>query len=187
MAGQLQVANADITVALTEIADLGRDLLRNHKEAVQRGDTQLAQTEKDALASIKAALIHMEAIKRQMARNLRCLGENQSVSITADAREKLDVCYDNLKIQNNDLKQQVITLQRSIDLADPHWATQHADAAREIDSLYYERLGIYGRVMQFIKHSSQDVSADEKECNELALSLDKEADQLRTTETMIEE
>jgi hypothetical protein len=181
MIGEIQIANAQITEMVTELVRLCNKLLETYQEAVNRGDVELAQKKKDALASIDAALIHMSAIKTEMAANIRCLGQ-----APAD-EEKFKLCFHGLETENNDLRVQVRNLKSSIDVADPHWISRHAEEARQIYSLYYEKLAIAGRVLVFTTHSIfQSVPLVEPgKCEQLAASLDAEANQLKDLEVSI--
>ncbi len=189
MLGEIQIANAQVTEMLTGFFHLCNNLLGTYNEAVKRGDVELAQKKRDALVSIDTALIHMSTIKKQMGANIRRLGENQARP-DDDARSEFDLCFDNLNTENNDLEAQVGNLKSSIDLADPHWISRHPEDARQIDNLYYEKLGIHGRVLQFIHRSRHgiiihNVSVEPNECKQLAGSLDAEAHRLINLEAPI--
>src|SRR5262245_32450363 len=64
-----------------------------------------------------------------MAANIRCLGENAKPD--AAAQSKSELCFHDLKTENNDLEAQVRRLKSGIDLADPHWVSGHAEAHPE--------------------------------------------------------
>lgn len=184
-----QPANADWSDAVKAIAGLVSHALDFYKDAMKNADEKLKQDKKDALASVDANLIHILTLKKQMAISARCLGTNAGKSDEA-AVHKSNLCYQNLNQQNTDLSRYVRDLKQSIDLVDPNWARDHKDAFQSIDDLYYEKLGMSNRTLQFARSSthgiiSKSVSVNAAECKQLADDLDAEAANLNEIEVRL--
>jgi hypothetical protein len=178
-------AHADWTDAVTALSNLCNHLLTIYDNTKRAGDEKLIQQKKDALASINTALIHMSTLKKQMAKNVRCLGENAG-STESGAHQKFIQCADDLSVENVELKNRVSELKHNIDLIDPQWAQNHGDEIRKIDDLYYQKVGVENRTLLFLRLSdrgaSHSVQIVANECEKLSNDLDAEAEHLDTAE-----
>jgi hypothetical protein len=87
---------------------------------------QLAPDKKNALSAMVVDLRDLALRKRNMAAQLRCLGGNKKVSLTATASQ----CWQALLAQHNLVPRALADLDRSIDLVDPNWSARYPAEAR---------------------------------------------------------
>jgi hypothetical protein len=139
------------------------------------------QQKKDALALVDSTLTHMSSLKKHMAVNLRCMAK--------ESPDDFARCYNNLRTANDELASRVRRLHNSIQLIDPNWVQNHRDETRQIDDLYYEKVGLQQRTLEFARSSEHGIfhriSVVPDECEKLANELDKEAERLDMTQELV--
>jgi hypothetical protein len=142
---------------------------------------QLSEDKKNALAAISKNLIDIAAVKRSMAQQLVCLGQNQG---QAGAPGVLfNQCWQAFESQNVQLSAYLSQLKKNMNLADPVWCSEHQTELKAIDSLYWEKVGLSQKTLTFVESSQsgwvlRQIHVDAQQDEILAKALEAGADEL---------
>jgi hypothetical protein len=158
--------------------------IQGHAEA----QAQLAQDKKDALATALTDLMDLSALKRSMAKQLRCLG-NEEAGRTA-SNSKFYQCWDAFNSQNERFRQYLNDLMTHMAIADPNWNVAHPDERKALDALYWEKAALAADALQFVRNSKTgflvvNVSVNPTDANTLATALESEATKLDEAATKL--
>jgi hypothetical protein len=125
--------------------------------------------------------MHLAALKRSMAKELRCLGHETENAPISNA--KFAQCWHDFKSQNDDLRNSVSRLDAEMEQADPAFNVRHVEQRRALGDLYFEKLSIESDIIAFYKTSGGGtlfghISINPLDAKTLASGLESEAEKL---------
>jgi hypothetical protein len=153
-------------------------------EEIKKAGEKLAEDKKNALASVVKNLIDLASLKKGMAEQLRCLGQNQP------STTRFSLCWQTFESENRELGIGVDQLKRNMYLADPNWIIEHPLEALAIDDLYRAKIGVSQDVMVFATDSQsglffRNISINLADSQKLAGELEMVAGKLSNAATTL--